>query len=149
MGLKNIFQRAKEMTMSREAKLEQAYHKSIPPEYAGLLLAGGMGEVERVIDSIAGLLGRDLQKASVQDYTDLLTIYVQIVKGYLIDGRKLHDVRADLLRAYESFLKIDNIGRVVAFCVLHAGDGMFFMTDEGAEEQLSAMVESIAAEEHP
>lgn len=147
MGLKNIFQKAREMTMSREAKLDAAYKKCVPAEFSGLLLAGGMGETERVIDSIAGLLGHDMQKAGVQDYTDLLTIYVQIVKDYLIDGKKLHDVRADLLRAYEAFLKVDNIGRVVAFCVLHAGDNTFFMTADDAEEQLTAMADSIAAEE--
>lgn len=143
MALKNLLQKAKELTMSHEARVEEACRKAIPAELRGMLLAGGTGEAERVADSLARLTGQDPQKNSVQDIAALLGIYVGVVKGYLLDGDRLHEVRASLLRRYESLLKADNIGRVTAFCVLHAGDGTFFMTNSDAEAQLSAMEESL------
>ncbi len=130
--------------MSREARIAEAFRKAVPDELRGLLLAGGVGEAERVAVSLAQFTGQDTQKSSVQELTDLLGVYVAVVKGYLVDGERLHEVRAGLLRRYEAFLKSDNISRVTAFCVLHAGDNTFFMTNEDAAEQLSAMEESLA-----
>lgn len=129
--------------MSQEARVGEALRKAVPAELRGLLLAGGVGEAERVADSLARLTGQDARKASVQELTDWLGVYVGVVKGYLLDGESLHDVRAGLLRRYETFLKAENIGRTTAFCILHAGNGAFFMTDEDAEEQLAAMEESL------
>ena len=100
------------------------------------------GDVQ-LADSLALLTGLDSQKGAVEDLTALLTIYVQVVNGYLMEGKPLHDIRAELLRRYEAFLRVENIGRVTAFCILHAGDGTFFMTNADAEEQLSAMLESM------
>lgn len=108
-----------------------------------MLFGGGAGEAGLVADSLALLTGLDSQKGAVEDLTALLTIYVQVVNGYLMEGKPLHDIRAELLRRYEAFLRVENIGRVTAFCILHAGDGTFFMTNADAEEQLSAMLESM------
>ncbi len=143
MPLKDLFQKAKELAMPHEARVREAFQKAVPAELHGLLLAGGPGEAERIADSLAQLTAQDVRQGSVQEIADLLGVYVAVVKGYL-DGRRLHDVRADLLRKYESFLKAENIGPVTAFCVLHAGDNTFFMTSEDAQSQLAAMEESLA-----
>ncbi len=144
MPLKDLFQKAKELAMPHEARVREAFQKAVPAELHGLLLAGGPGEAERIADSLAQLTAQDVRQGSVQEIADLLSVYVIVVKSYLLDGRRLHDVRADLLRKYESFLKAENIGPVTAFCVLHAGDNTFFMTSEDAQSQLAAMEESLA-----
>lgn len=143
MALKDLFQKAKELAMPHEARVAEALRVAVPSGMEELFFAGGAGEAERVADSLARLTGQDVRRGSVQQIADLLGVYVGVVKGYLVDGEDLHDVRAGLLRRYEAFLKNDNIGRAAAFCVLHAGDNTFFMTDDGAEEQLSAMEESL------
>lgn len=144
MALKNLLRRAKELTMSHEARVDEAYRGAVPAVFRGMILAGGAGEAGLVADSLAQLTGQDIRKGSVEEISDLLGVYTAIVSGYLLEGRRLRDIRAELLRRYERFLKADNIGRVTAFCVLHAGDGTFFMTGEDAAAQLAAMEESIS-----
>ena len=143
MALKKLFRKARELTMSHEARIEAAFREAVPAEMREMLFGGGAGEAGLVADSLALFTGLDSQKGAVEDLTALLTIYVQVVNGYLMEGKPLHDIRAELLRRYEAFLRVENIGRVTAFCILHAGDGTFFMTNADAEEQLSAMLESM------
>ncbi len=143
MALKKLFRKARELTMSHEARIEAAFREAVPAEMRRMLFGGGAAEAALVADSLALLTGLDSQKGAVEDLTALLTIYVQVVNGYLMEGQPLHDIRAELLRRYEAFLRVENIGRVTAFCILHAGDGTFFMTNADAEAQLSAMLESM------
>ncbi len=144
MALKHLLQKAKELTMSHEMRVAAAYQKTIPLALRGMILAGGTGEAELVIRSLAQLTGQDISKGSIEELSALLGVYTAVVNGYLLEGKRLHDVRAGLLQKYESFLRADNIGRVTAFCILHAGDGTFFMTNEDAAAQLAAMEASIA-----